>query len=104
MLRRDALGPAPAGKAQYRSKGGWCQVVAPAIVLRASPAGPDSHHLEADEAPLLPIEARPTEELHLQAALLPARLPHVAIAADRPVSLMYGFGPAFQSEGDHVTV
>ena len=104
MLGRDALGPALAGKAQHRSEGGWGQVVAPAVVLRASPAGPYGHHLEADEAPLLPVEAGRAEELHLQAALLTAWLAHVAIAANRPVSLLYGLGPAFQAEGDHVTV
>src|SRR6516162_2524970 len=104
MFRRDALGPALVGKAQHRSKGGWCQVVAAAVVLRASPAGPDGHHLEADEAPLLPVEARRAEEVHLQAALLATRPVHVAIAADRPVSLLYGLGPAFKAERDHVAV
>src|SRR5262249_24352450 len=89
MLGRDALGPALAGKARHRSEGGRGQVVPPAVVLGASPAGPDGHHLEADEAPLLPVEASRTEELHLQAALLTAWPVHVAIAADRPVSPLY---------------
>jgi hypothetical protein len=49
MLGRDALGPAKAGEAQHRAEGGRGQVVAPAVVLGASPAGPDGHHLEADD-------------------------------------------------------
>src|SRR5262249_25011193 len=57
MLGRDASGPALAGKAERRSEGGRGQVVAAAVVLGASPAGPDGHHLEADEAPPLPVEA-----------------------------------------------
>ena len=104
MRGRDALGPARAGKAQHRSEGGSGQVVGPAVVLGASPACPDGHHLEADEAPLLPVEASRTQELHLQAALLAAGLVHVLKATDRPVSLLHGSGPAFQAKGDHVTV
>ena len=102
MLGCDALGPALAGKAQHRSEGGRGQVVAPAVVLGASPAGPDGHHLEADEAPLLPVEAGRAQELHIQAALLTAWLLHVLKAPDRPVSLLHSSGPAFQADGDHV--
>src|SRR5580658_9100334 len=104
MLGRDALGPARTSKAQHRSEGGRGQVVVPAVVLGASPACPDGHYLEAFEAPLLPMEASRAQELHLQAALLTAWPVHVLKAPDRPVSLLHGFGPAFQAKGDHVTV
>jgi hypothetical protein len=49
MLGRNALGPTRAGRAQHRSNGCRVQVVAPVVVLSASPARPDGHHLEADE-------------------------------------------------------
>src|SRR5262245_22207520 len=101
MFGRDALGPAITAKTQHRSKGGWGQVIAPAVVLGAPPAGPNGHHSEGDEAPLLPVKASRTEKFHLQAALLSAWPVHVAIAANRPVSLLYGFGPAFEAEDDH---
>src|SRR5271156_3865716 len=88
MLGRDARGPARAGKAQHRSEEGRGHVVVPAVVLGASPACPDGHHLEADEAPLLAVEASRAQEFHLHPALLPAGLVHVLKAPDRPVSLL----------------